>query len=779
MSRFISTGGLAERCARRPWTTIIIWVIVAALAMFAASRLLGDALTAEMRFTRAPESQQGLELKHDRLTGPEKFNEIVVVSSADSTVDDAAFRQQVDAISGELSGLVPATIENAVSYYQTHDESMVSADRHSTIISVVLAGRLDEAENNAVTLKDALHAVQQPGMSVMDTGVASTNNDFNELAKSDGQRTETVGVVMALVVLVFVFGTLVAAGLPIALAGLAIFVAVGITALIGQKFQMSFFAVNMITMMGLAVGIDYTLFVVSRYREELEAGKDKYQAVQVAGATASKSVLFSGMTVILALLGMLLIPMSIFASLGAGAIFVVASAVAAALTLLPAVLGLIGHRVNSVRLPLVHRLSGSGQQNGRFWNWTTNAVMKRPLVSTLAVVVLLAIPALFYLQINTGASGIDALPDRFESKQAFLELERDFSLGLISPVEVVVEGDLGSDASRQAISRFQEEIKKDPQLYGSSQFQQNDAGDLGLLTLPITAAADSEKAVGAVKQLRQDFIPEFFSGSGLTVYVTGAPAINADYFNMTDNYRPVIFAFVLTLSFLLLMVVFRSLVVPLKAILMNLLSVSAAYGLIVLVFQKGVGAGLLGFHQVEAIEAWLPLFLFSVLFGLSMDYHVFLIGRIRERYIETGNNSEAVAFGLRSTGRIITGAALIMVAVFAGFASGELVMFQQMGFGLAVAVLLDATLIRSVLVPATMKLLGDRNWYLPRWLQWLPDLQLGEKHENAMAAAAASSNDSQPSAEGTGSTNQPTSTARMDTLPCAIPSTGNETGSSC
>ncbi|MBE0428817.1 MAG: MMPL family transporter [Thermoleophilia bacterium] len=729
MYRFISTGGLAARCARRPWVTIIVWLLLVATAVFAMFTMLGDALTAEMKFTRQPESQRGQELLEERLTGPEKMKEIVIVSSENATVDDPAFRADVERLTRDIAALPPDVVEQTVNYYQTGDESMVSTDRHSTIVPVVLAGTIDQAESNVGQIIDLGHEVgSQTGLSVMTTGMASTDNDFNEVAKSDGAKTEIIGIGMALVVLLVVFGTLVAAGLPIALAGLSILVALGITALVGQKFQMSFFVANMIVMMGLAVGIDYTLFIISRYREELATGSDRYQAIAIAGATASKSVLFSGLTVILALVGMLLIPMSIFSSLGAGAIFVVAIAMAAALTLLPAILSLTGNMVNSLKIPVISRLS-RGSRDGRFWDRTTGAVMKRPLLSALAVIVALGLPALYFFQMNTGSSGIATLPDRFESKRAYMALERDFSLGLITPVEIVIDGDVNGEEVQQAMSAFNERAGQDDIFYGEPQVQVNQAGDLALISLAASATTDSEASIEAVKRLRNEYIPLAFAGSGAQVLVTGATASNVDYYTMTNDFGPVIVIFILALSFLLLMVVFRSLVVPLKAILMNLLSVGAAYGLIVLVFQKGVGAGLLGFHQVEAVEAWLPIFLFSVLFGLSMDYHVFLLGRVRERYLETGDNGEAVAFGLKSTGRIITGAALIMVAVFAGFASGELVMFQQMGFGLAVAILLDATLIRSVLVPSTMKLLGHRNWYLPRWLEWLPDLKLGETYE--------------------------------------------------
>src|ERR671918_2916082 len=263
----------------------------------------------------------------------------------------------------------------------------------------------------------------------------------------------------------------------------------------------------------------------------------------------------------------------------------------------------------------------------------------------------------------------------------------------------------------------------------------DEAGDTAVVSFPINADPQSEIATGSIDRIRDEYVPAAFDGTDVEVLVGGETAFNKDFFDLTDTYTPIVFAFVLGLSFVLLMVVFRSIVVPLKAIVMNLLSVGAAYGLIVLVFQEGVGAGVLGFQQVESIEAWLPLFLFSVLFGLSMDYHVFLLSRIREHFDQTGHNTASVAYGLRTTGGLITGAAAIMVAVFGGFAAGDLVPLQQAGFGLAVAVLIDATLVRSVLVPASMKLLGDRNWYLPRWLAWLPNISIEIAHDKSLEPA--------------------------------------------
>ncbi len=729
----LSTGRLAHACARRPWLTISIWIIIAVLSVAAISRLLGGALTNEFTFSRNPESQQVKNLISQRLHRPEKIDEVVIVSSRKATVDSPQFLAVVEKLGRDIINLGPGVVSGGVSYYQTHNQSMVSPDRHTTIIPLVMTGSLSTAEKNVEKLQAVLsRSAQQSGYTILTTGTASTNNDFNTLSETDLQKAELFGIPIALVILVLVFGTLVAAGLPLILAGFSIIIAIGITALVGQKFEMSFFVVNMITMMGMAVGIDYSLFVVSRYREELGRGRDKLGAIQTAGSTASRAVLFSGMTVILALAGMLIVPLSIFYSLAAGAMFVVSVSVLAALTLLPAVLSLLGERVNSLRVPLIHRYqAGREGQQGRFWDWVTRTVMRHPVVSVFLPVCLLALPSLFYFQINTGANGVAALPNSFGSKQGYDILTRQFSFGLTSPAEVAVTGNVNSPPVRDAITRLENEVKKDSVFYGTPTVQTDSSGDLELISLPVSGAPESNEATGAIQRLRQTYIPEAFRGVNAKALVGGLPAYDLDYFNITNDYRPLVFAFVLGLSFLLLMLVFHSLVVPLKAVIMNLLSVGAAYGLIVLVFQKGVGASLFGFQQVDVVEAWVPLFLFSVLFGLSVDYHVFLLGRIREHYVISKDNSASVATGLRSTGRIITGAALIMVAVFSGFASGRLVMFQQMGFGLAVAILLDATIVRSVLVPAAMKLLGDKNWYLPRWLRWLPDFHIGgEEQEN-------------------------------------------------
>jgi uncharacterized membrane protein YdfJ with MMPL/SSD domain len=349
--------------------------------------------------------------------------------------------------------------------------------------------------------------------------------------------------------------------------------------------------------------------------------------------------------------------------------------------------------------------------------------LRRPRLSLILYVGALLLLAVPLFGMHVGTSGATALPDRFESKQGFAALQRAFPRATADPVEIVVADGAAQPAVREALSRLRASLASDAR-FGPGQIDRSADGRVALLSVPVRGDPSGDAAASAVRHLRSDVVPAAFANTGAHVLVGGTTAENIDYFDSVINPAPWVIALVLALTLVFLTVVFRSLVVAATAVGLNLLSVGAAYGLLVLVFQHGVGAGLLGFDQVDTIEAWVPLFLFSVLFGLSMDYQVFLLSRIKERFDTTGGTTDAVTFGVASTARIITGAALIIVAVFAGFASGELIMFQQMGFGVAAALLIDATIIRSLVLPSAMTLLGSRNWYLPRWLEWLPRLQV-------------------------------------------------------
>ncbi|MEK7281274.1 MAG: MMPL family transporter [Chloroflexota bacterium] len=687
--------------------------------------LLPNALTTESDFTTNPESKKADNLLKERLRGPRKASEIVIVRSKTLTVDNTAFQDFVTSLHRDIMSLGSDIVEGGVNYYLTSDKSLVSADRHATILPLAMAGDYFEASDQIGLLRAVLRRAEAASsFQVFLTGDASINRDFQEVSEKDLQSAELLGIPVAFIILILVFGALAAAVVPLVLALATIVIALGATALVGQAFPLVYFVTNMISVMGLAVGIDYSLLILSRFREERRRGVEKGEAIAHIGATAGRTVLFSGMTVVLALSGLLILPFTLFRSMATGAILVVLFTVLASLTLLPAVLGLMGDRVNALRLPLI-RLKGSTtrNKNGGFWGWVTVRVMQYPVLSISVTAALLIASAIPFFDIKTGAAGISTLPDSFQSKQGFLILQEEFSTGPAVPAEVVIDGQINSPPVMESIERLKANLQSDG-IFGPARLVTNPNGDLALLSVPVAGDANSDEAFNAIRRLRSHYIPQAFDGVQAEVLVTGATAFNVDFVDLTNSFTPFVFALVLGTSFILLTVVFRSLVIPAKAILMNLLSVGAAYGLLVLVFQKGVGHDLLGFQRVDRIEAWIPLFLFSILFGLSMDYHVFLLSRIRERFDRTGNNNESVAFGLRSTAGIITGAALIMVAVFSAFASGDLVMLQQFGFGLAVAVLLDATIVRSVMVPAAMQLLGKRNWYLPKALHWLPNFQV-------------------------------------------------------
>jgi uncharacterized membrane protein YdfJ with MMPL/SSD domain len=710
------TQRLARACAAHPWRTVAVWLVAIVLGVAGAAGGLGD-LTTEGEVTNNPDSIRAEDLIDQRLPDRHTPSEMVVVRSPRLTVDQPAFRAEV----GRLAAIARSTgdVAAAVIYYRRPDPSLVSADRHALLIPIVLR---DESEGGVEDLAEAVEAADgRDGFSVSMTGEWTVARDLSELSQSDLEEGELrIGLPAALIILVLVFGALVAAGLPLLLAIVSIVVALGLTGAVAQGFTLSVFVINMLTGMGLALGIDYSLFVVSRVREERARGAERLEAISRAGSTASRAVLFSGSAFVLAMLGLLIVPSTIMRSLATGAILVGIVTVVGALTLLPALLGLLGDRINSLRVPVVGRWAEhGGAAEGGFWARVARLVTGRPaLALTLAVALLLAAAAPL-VSMNIGAASQDTLPDRLQSKQGLIALERSFPAASAQPAEVVIDAPPASPQVRAGVERLRRELARDPR-FGEVQVARYPRSDLTVVSVGIGADPLSDEAMAAVRDLRGQLVPAAFAGEDGNVVVGGATAENVDFIDVMDRWLPLVLCFVLGLSLLLLTVAFRSVVIAGTAIVLNLLSVGAAYGLMVLVFQEGVGADLFGFQQVDTIEAWVPLFLFAVLFGLSMDYQVFLLSRIRERYTQTGDTTAAVVGAVGSTARIITGAALIIVAVFLGFAAGELVMFQQMGFGVAVALLIDATIVRSVLVPAAMTLLGRWNWYLPRWLDWLP-----------------------------------------------------------
>lgn len=592
-TRAFSTRTIVRRSAQHPWRILAIWLIALVAGILLNGRFLSSALTTDARFTNNPESKQAATLLQQRLLGPPHVSEVVIVQSATRTVYDPSFRAFVEALRARIAALGPGVVLSVTDMYRTPAPSLVSADGHTTLLPLTMAGTVDEAADNITKVhRVTLDGLTPAGFRVLQSGQATVGADYKTIAEKDLKTGEMIGILVALVILLLVFGSPVAAVIPILLGVVDISIALGIVAVLGRFFHFSFVVTNMITMIGLAVGIDYSLFVVSRFREERARGLDKIEALAATGGTASRAVLFSGITVVLALCGMLLLPVTIFKSLGSGAIIVVLVAILASLTLLPAVLSLLGDRVNSLRLPFLGRRAADDGEGG-FWAWATRTVTARPLVSLVLATGLLVSAGIWLFGMRTGFDGVSSLPKGLQSEQAFNVMARDFSGGLTQPVQVVVTGPVRSREIRAAITRFGDIVARDP-AFGPLSEQVNRGGTLALVSLPLRGDPNSSTSDDAVRRLRSAAVPTAFSGAPARVDVGGATAGSVDFFDLTHRYTPIVFAFVLGLSFLLLMVVFRSVVLPVVSILLNLLSVGAAYGLVVLVNQKGVGASLFG-----------------------------------------------------------------------------------------------------------------------------------------------------------------------------------------
>jgi uncharacterized membrane protein YdfJ with MMPL/SSD domain len=719
----LSTTSIARASSRHPKRTLAAWGVVLVLSVVAIAFVL-TGFTTEAEGTNNPESERAADRYFQSFPpDPQRaVTDLGVVRSERLTVDDPEFRAFVDELVRD--GRATEAVVSATTYYATMDPSLVSEDRHATLIPLNLVD--EDGAGDVIEVVEEADA--DADFAVAITGNFTRDHDFNLLSERDLREGELqFGLPAALIILLLVFGTLVAGFVPLLMAIVAIVSALGLVALLTQLFDLSIFTTNMLTGMGLALGIDYALFVISRYREERGRGRGPDAAIVAAGATANRAVLFSGSAFVVAMFGLLIVPATIFRSLAAGAILVGITSLAVALTLMPALLGLLHDRVDAGRLPFVGRRSlEQTNPEGRFWGAIIDRVLRRPALSlalSAGVLVALAVPA---FGLSIGTAGVSTLPDDLAAKQGYLALQRDFSAQTADPVHIVVLND--SPEVSAALEGLRDQLADDAR-FGPGEVRMGREG-IAALVVPVRGDPAGDDAIAAVRDLREAIVPAAFAGTDADPLVGGTTSENLDYLDNVTDPAPLVFAFVLGLSLVLLTVAFRSIAIALTAIALNLLSVGAAYGLLVLVFQHGVAAGLLGFQTVDVIEAWVPLFLFSVLFGLSMDYQVFLLSRIRERFDQTHDTADAVRWGVASTARIITGAALIIVAVFAGFARGDLVMFQQMGFGVAVSLLIDATIIRSVLLPSVMVLLGDRNWYLPRWLEWLPHLEV-EGHVEA------------------------------------------------
>ena len=720
------TARLAHWSAVHSWIILLATVIVIVLAVFS---IIAVGTETRDDDSGVGESGKGSALLNERFaadpsaTQPARRTrrEGVIFSNPSLDANDPRFVETVESAMQSFRDL-PQVIA-AVSYFDTQDASMFADDGNAVLASVTLqnpedpAGRID-IEPFVDTVRQA--SDQAVGFEIGVVSFRILDDELDEILTEDFNRILIYSLVIGLVILVLAFRALVAAVIPLAMAIGSIFTAIGIAALVSQVYPLVELYAEMILLMGLAVGIDYSLFIVSRFRTERSAGRDKIEAITVAANTTGRAVFYAGITVILSLAGLMLTRDFTFISLAAGAIIVVFVAVIASLTLLPSLLSLLGDSVNRLRIPILGRES----DQGGIWSTITGWVLARPVpLASLTVAGLVALTIPFF-SMNLGFNaGADALPDALEGKRALELLEDHFSSSLIVPAKVIVDApDVNTPEIQAALAALIETVGNNDAFLGPFDTATDRAGTVTRINVPLAGNIDDDQSEDAVRLLREQIVPEAFAGLNVQFFVAGDTAEGIDFRDRMFSSAYYVFAFVLGLSFLLLLVMFRSIVIPIKALVLNLLSVGAVYGVLVMVFQWGWGISILGSEETGIIETWLPLFLFGILFGLSMDYHMLLLNRIKEEYDKHGQNELAVATGIRLTAGQITSAASVMVGVFAAFATSRILGLQQFGLGLAVAVLIDATVIRVILLPASMKLLGRWNWYLPGWLEWLPQV---------------------------------------------------------
>jgi uncharacterized membrane protein YdfJ with MMPL/SSD domain len=648
--------------------------------------------------------------------------EVVFIQSDKLTVKDPAFRAAVADVTGRMSRI--RYVRNVTS--PLAPGGTVSADGHAALVHFDIAGDSTVAADRVDPTLAAVAAVQKrhPGLDVRQFGDASAAKAIDGVITDDLGKAGMLSLPVTLIILTITFGTLVAAGLPLLIGLTSVMAALGLVAITSHLFPVDSNLPAVVLLIGLAVGVDYSLFYLRREREERASGRDARAALQAAAATSGRAVLISGVTVIVAMAGMFISGDKSFISFAEGTILVVAIAIFASLTVLPAMLSWLGDRVEKGRVPLLGRRRPAGES--RFWTALTGRVMRRPgLAMVLAggLLVALAIPA---LQMKIVTSGVEQMPQHLPVIQAYNKVKQVFPAeGVIASV-VVEADDVHAGAVAAGIAELRAQVKRSDAFLPGTEVVYSKDGTVAQINVPTRGTGTDAASTKALHELRDKIIPATVGGvEGTAVNVTGDAASSEDFANQLNSRLPLIFAFVLGLAFLLLLVTFRSIVIPIKAIILNLLSVGAAYGVLVLVFQKGNGESLLGFTSNGGVTNWLPLFLFVVLFGLSMDYHVFILSRVKELHDRGMSTDEAVQRGIATTAGTVTSAAIVMVGVFLVFVTLTFLDFKELGLGLAVAVLIDATIIRGVLLPASMKVLGDWNWYLPSWLEWLPHVGAG------------------------------------------------------
>ena len=712
------TGAAGRWSATHPWTAILAW-LGCVVVLLVAGHMVGTARLSN------PDQSVGQDGQAEHMIArdfTQNAHEYVLFESGSLQVTAPAYQAAI----GDLVTRIQATgrVINIRSPLERAYANQISANRHAALLQFNITGNINDSATTVVPVLAAVQAAAaaHPQIQIGETGDASVTKAVNDTVIRDLRRAEALSFPITLVVLLIAFGAVVAALLPLGLATMAILAATGLAAFTSHLSGATEQASAVMLLIGLAVGVDYSMFYVKRQREERAAGRPVLDSIEVAAATSGRSVLISGLTVLAAMSGMFLTGSKIFYGMGVAAMLVVACAVIGSLTLLPALLALLGDRVNRGQIPYISRLRRPAGQS-RIWTAILDRVLARPaLTACLAagVLVALALP-LFHLQ--TALPGYSDLPQNTPAVQVHNRIQQIFPGGPAPALVVVEAPDVTAPQVVAAGRAFERAALASGQMYQPITFIANPAHTALIIQVPLAGNGDNAASDHALATLRDKVVPTTLGQvPGVRVDVGGETASTVDYNTLLGQRTGWVFAFVLLLAFVILLISFRSLVIPTMSVALNLLSVGAAYGVVVALFQWGWGQSLLNFTSAHSVASWLPLFMFVVLFGLSMDYYVFILSRIRESYDRTHDTDGAVVHGIKISAGVVTAAAVVMVFVFLTFATLSMVEFKEMGVGLAVAVLLDATIVRAMLLPATMKLLGPRNWYLPRRLEWLPQI---------------------------------------------------------
>src|SRR5436190_1831094 len=739
MQRAMNIAGRMGGWSARHWKTAVFGWLACVIVLFAFGNMVVGFKQLDINDAGVGQSHKADQVLKDAFPERAPQTELVLVQSTTRTVDDPAFRATVAAVIGSVKSS-PA-IKSLDSPYDPRHSSLISDDRHAAMVQFELKGDSDRAQKNIDALSAATEKVgtQHPGFYVGHAGVSSSkalDKMFVDQLKLAGERSIPITIAVLLVVL----GSLVAVGIPVLLALSGVLGTIGLVAVTSHLVPADQNVNAVILLIGLAVGVDYSLFYIKRWREERAAGRNSSDALAVTAATSGRSVLISGFTVLIAMAGLFFAGDKTYLSFGIATMIVVGIAMLGSLTVLPALLSKLGPRVDKGRIPFVHRFRNDAG-GSRLWRAVMKPTLRHPAIAAAlagGLLVLLALPA---LRLHTAQSGLESLPSNAPTVDTIKRVQDAFSNGDVAPAIVAVKANTDSPATKRAIGALKVQALASGQAKRPIDVDVNASHDVARVTIPLVGSGVDAASNNALETLRNDILPATIGKvPNATFAVTGTTAQSVDQNALLKSKAPIVFGFVLIFAFVLLLVTFRSIVIALKAIVLNLLSVGAAYGALVLIFQYGWGESLFDFTSNGGIAYWLPIFLFVILFGLSMDYHVFILTRVREAHDRGLPTGEAVERGISATAGVVTSAAVVMVAVFAVFALMPILDMKEMGIGLAVAVLIDATIIRAVLLPASMKLLGDWNWYLPTWLEWLPRLEApvekAERPERVEAPAA-------------------------------------------